>query len=336
MRSFSRLRPRRARDGGFTLAEVLITVTILLVILVSVVQFMGNIDQAWKSANADPFAQAEDAFERIAQNLAAATLAPYQDYADNTGAFCNPASVNFMPDHLARRSDLDFVCGPGAGANGRITSGSGVFFVAPNGRTEAYDHDGLDHLLNAMGYLVQFGNDDTAPGFIQLQAPTWRWRLKEVFQPAESLQIFAQPTASSLAWEQTVAPAGVPLPVLAENVISLIVLPERAAQDTAPALAPTFSYDSRDTGNPLTLHQLPPRVKLVLVAIDGPSADRLAAQYGTSPPPLISSKFFQQAAQLNADLVTLDNTLTTQKIGHRIFQRDIALDSSNWSNTPSP
>src|SRR5271154_7059038 len=120
MPSFSRPRLRLLpnRHGGFSLLEVLITIAILLVIFVTVMQFMTNLEQAWKSAAADPFAEAQDAFETVAQNLASATLAPYQDYADANGNFRTNAASTFVPDHLARRSDLDFVCGPGSGANG--------------------------------------------------------------------------------------------------------------------------------------------------------------------------------------------------------------------------
>jgi uncharacterized protein (TIGR02599 family) len=333
MPSFSRLRNR-----GFTLLEVLITLAILLVILVAVMQFMTDVDQGWKSAAADPFAEAQDAFETMAKNLASATLAPYQDYADSSGAFRTSAA--FVPDHLARRSDLDFVCGPGAGANGllkssgRTTSGSGVFFLAPNGYTQTYAHTGMEHLLNAMGYFVEFGDDDDAPGFVLLQTHSWRWRLKQILQPAESLQIFA--TATSADWIQRVVPPGASIPVLAENVVTLIVLPERAAGDSGTALAPVFSYDSRDAGDPLMLHQLPPRLWLVLVAIDPTTAQRLADQNGSNPPQLVSAKLFQQAAQLNGDLANLDNTLTAQKISHRIFQREILLPSSTWSNASLP
>jgi uncharacterized protein (TIGR02599 family) len=351
MRSFTRLRPYRFRNrnGSFTLLEVLITLAILLVILVVVMQFMADVDQAWKSAAADPFAEAQNAFETVAQKVASATLAPYQDYANSSGAFHTNAASNFIPDHLARRSDLDFVCGPGAGTNGLLaasgltTTGSGVFFLAPNGYTQAYAHTGMEHLLNAMGYFVEFGDDDAAPGFILPQTHSWRWRLKQVLQPAESLQIFATTTSSN--WIQQLVPPGASLPVLAENVVTLIVLPERAANDSGPALAPAYSYDSRDASNPLTLHQLPARVWLVLVAIDPVSAERLAAQNGSSPPQLIPSGLFQepaqtnavqQVAQLDADLATLDGSLTAQKIGHRIFQREILLPSSAWSNTPSP
>jgi len=358
MRPFSRLRPRqssleiefRAHGGfvarpasarnsrSFTLVEVLVTLALLLVILVAVMQFMSMIEQAWQSAAADPYAEAQNAFEALAQNLATATLEPYQDYADTNGAFRTNSA--FIPDHLARRSDLDFVCGPGAGTNGlltasgRTTSGSGVFFLAPGGYTQTYAHEGMERLFNAMGYFVEFGDDTTAPGFILPQTHSWRWRLKEILQPSESLQIFA--TANSSNWIQQVVPPGAAAPVLAENVILLLVLPERAANDSGPALAPAFSYDSRDTTNLLTLHQLPPRLILVLVAIDPVSAQRLAAQNGSNPPPLVSAGLFQQAAQLNADLATLDGTLTAQKIDHRIFQREILLPASSWSDTPSP
>jgi prepilin-type N-terminal cleavage/methylation domain-containing protein len=128
MPSFFRL----LRPSGFTLIEVLIALAILLIVLVVLMQFMTGVDAAWKSAAADPFAEAQDAFEIVAHHLAAATLAPYEDYADGSGVFRTSAA--FVPDHLARRSDLDFVCGPGAGTNGlltasgRITSGSSVFF----------------------------------------------------------------------------------------------------------------------------------------------------------------------------------------------------------------
>ena len=44
MRSFSRLRLHRLRNGSFTLLEVLITLAILLVILVVVMQFMAAVD----------------------------------------------------------------------------------------------------------------------------------------------------------------------------------------------------------------------------------------------------------------------------------------------------
>ncbi len=332
---------QRCRAGslapdGFTLIEVLVTLAMLLVILIAVLQFMTDIDRAWKSAATDPFAEAQDAFSAVAQNLAAATLDPYEDYADSGGAFRTGAT--FVPDHLARRSDLDFVCGPSAGAgglltaSGRTTAGDGVFFLAPQGYTQTYAHEGMERLLNAMGYFVEFGDDGSAPAFILPGVHDWRWRLKQVRQPAESLQIFALATSS--AWIEQAVQA--PTPVLAQNVVALIVLPERAAGDSGTPPASDFRYDSRDTGHALTLHQLPPRVRVALVAVDEPSAQLLAGRYGSNPPPLVPGGLFQRAAQLDADLASLDSGLTAQKIGHRIFQREILLPAAAWSNAAAP
>ena len=151
---------RRRRHSGFTLLEVLASLAILLIVLVALVDFMTGIDRAWRSGATDAFAEAQEAFESVSAHLAAATLAPYQDYADSSGNFRLNAA--FVPDHVARRSDLAFVCGPAAGtsgllaATGRTTSGSGVFFLEPGGYTQTDAHTGLEHLLNAMGYLVEF------------------------------------------------------------------------------------------------------------------------------------------------------------------------------------
>jgi uncharacterized protein (TIGR02599 family) len=157
--------------------------------------------------------------------------------------------------------------------------------------------------------------------------------LKEILQPSESLGIYAAPT--SLAWVQPLVQAGATTPVVAENIAALVVLPERAANDTGPALAPQFSYDSRDATNALTRHQLPPRLRFALVAIDEASAAILAAQNGPQPPSLIPASLFVSAAQLDADLASLDTLLTARRVGHRIFQREIALPAAAWSNTPS-
>jgi uncharacterized protein (TIGR02599 family) len=342
MRSSTRLRAkcRSKASPGFTLLETLITVTILAAILVSLAQLVAGVSHNSDAAAEDPYEEAQEAFETMSANLATATLASYQDYADSTGAFRTAGSASFVPDHLARRSDLDFVCGPASGANGLLaashltTAGSSVFFLAPNGYTQTWAHQGLGHLLNAMGYYVEFGTDDAAPSFIPLPSRRWRWRLKQIEQPAESLQVFANPTSAQ--WLGALVPSGSEAPVLAENVITLVVLPERDATDTGADLAPAYSYDSRDTTNRLTLHQLPPRLRLAIVAIDPVIAERFAAQDGSTPPQLVPANLFQQDTQLDADLATLDSSLTAQKINPRIFQREISLTSSAWSDTPSP
>jgi uncharacterized protein (TIGR02599 family) len=327
------IRPRTSLRA-FTLLEVLIAVGLLILILVTLAQALDTVDHAWKSGASDPFAEAQNAFETVAADLADATLEPYQDYADANGAF--RVNSAFVPDHLARRSDLVFACGPAGGANGllassqRTTAGCVVFLTATEGLSQTYANAGLARLLNGMGFFVEFGDDDSVPSFLTF-AHRWRWRLREVEQPAESLQVYS--TGTSAAWVQQLVPAGKPVPMLAENVIELIVLPERNANDSGAPLSPAFAYDSRDATNPVTLHQLPPRVRIALVAIDEVSAERLAAQNGSSAPLLVPAGLFQQAAQLDGDLSSLDAALTIQKIGHRIFQREIQLPSSAWSNS---
>ncbi len=316
------------------------SLAVVLVILIAIVQFMTTADQAWKSSAVDPFTEAQDAFETIAQTVTTATLEPYRDYADAQGNFRSAtATTSFTPDHLARRSDLDFVCGPSAGDNGllkssgRTTTGCSLFFAAPQGYTQTDARTGMEHLLNAIGYFLEFGDDDTAPTFVVPLSHAWRWRLKQIVQPSENLQIYAA-SATPGAWIQQAVANGAPNAVLADNIITLVVLPERSAQDTDTPLAADFRYDSRDPGNAVTVGQLPPRVRVALVAIDEPSALLLAARYGTTPPPLVPADLFTQAEKLDADLATLDAALTAQKISHRLFQREISLNAAAWTATP--
>jgi uncharacterized protein (TIGR02599 family) len=332
------LPPRiRAARRAFTLLEVLVTVALLVFILIALAQAMDGIDHAWRDGANDPFAEAQEAFETVARALSDATLETYEDYADATGHFSTGTA--FVPDHLARRSDLAFACGPAASllaASQRTTAGGAVFFTAPEGSTQSYAGAGLSRLINDMGYFVEFGDDDSKPGFLLAFAHRYRWRLRQVQQPAETLQVYSAATSS--AWIQQLVPPGAAVPMLAENVVALVVLPDRYAADTGAALAPAYGYDSRDMTNPVTLNQLPPRLILALVAIDEPSAERLAALDGSSAPQLVAANLFQQGtpAQLRQDLAALNASLTAQRIGHRIFQREIQLPSGAWSNGLTP
>lgn len=320
---------------AFTLIELLVSIVILLLVLVTLLQFMTNVERAWKRTAEDPFADAEDAFETIANRLANATLEPYQDYADSSGAFRTNGASAFLPDHLARRSDLAFVCGASSGTtgwlsgSGRTGVGDGLFFVSPQGYTQTEAHVGLERLLNTLGYFVEFSDESAAPPFILSITHRWRWRLKEVMQPSEALGIYTQST--SMPWVQAAVQPGAPISILAENVAALVVLPERAADDAGAALAPDYHYDSRDTGNSLTRNQLPPRVRLVLVAIDEGSARILANENGMQPPLLIPADLFVDASKMDADLASLDAQMTAQKISHRILQREILLPAASWS-----
>jgi uncharacterized protein (TIGR02599 family) len=322
----------RTSRRSFTLLEVLVTLAVLMGILIILAKAMDTADHAWKSGASDPFAAAQDAFETVANRLADATLETYTDYADAGGNF--PTNAAFVADHPARRSDLAFACGPASSlltSSQRTMAGGAIFFTATEGATQSYANQGLGHLLNDMGYFVEFGDDTSEPAFL-LTTHRYRWRLRQVEQPSETLQVYS--ASSSAAWIQQLVPVGAAMPMLAENVIALVILPDRYATDPGTALAPAYSYDSRNAANAVTLNQLPPRLILALVAIDELSAERLAQQNGASAPALVAANLFQQGtpSQLTQDLATLDASLTAQKIGHRIFRREIQLPSAAWSN----
>ena len=176
---------RRSPSAGrhaFTLVEVLVSLAVLMMIFVMLMQFFAMVDRAWRTAAADPFAEAENAFEVVTSNLAGATLEGYPDYADASGAFRSSVSGNttgFVPDHLARRSDLAFVCGPAAGpggllaASGRTATGDAVFCLAPRGETQTLARAGMDRLLNALGYFPAAPLSPVALA-AQASAPTLR------------------------------------------------------------------------------------------------------------------------------------------------------------------
>lgn len=319
--------------------EVLVAFVIAMAIMVAVFEMVSGIEHSWRTVATGPFQEAEHAFTVVTENLADATLEPYQDYANATGSFNVTGTGSFTADHLARRSDLAFVCGPCASTDGLLTSsgrnvaGCGVFFTTHRGYTTGETGTGMEQLLNAMGYFVEFGKDPAIPSFFPASAQRWRWRLKEVRQSTEALQVFS--LDSSSAWIQQLVSSESTTPILAENVIALVVLPERAANDAGAALSQDYAYDSRDTANALTRHQLPPRLRVVLVAMDENSAQILANRYGTGAPVLVAPRLFQESTKVDTDLAALDASLTSQKINHRIYQREILLPSAAWSDTLS-
>lgn len=322
------------RNSGATLPELLVATAILIVVMVAMLEFCTTVERTWKRAAADPYADAQAAFETVTRNISSATLETYQDYADINGAF--RTGTTFTADHLARRSNLDFVCGPATGlltASHKTTAGDAVFFLTPQGISQTYAGTGLQRLMNATGYFVEFGDDDTAPWFVFGQSHSYRWRLKQVQQSSESLQIYNSINSSD--WISQLVPADATCPIIAENIIALVILPEHVIAHEAKPLTSTYSYDSRDNGNKLTLHQLPPVVHVAMVAIHPDSALHLEQKNGTTAPALVPANSFQNPIQFTDDLKALDTSLDAQQIRHRTFQRDVSIAAANWSSTAS-
>ncbi len=140
--------------------------------------------------------------------------------------------------------------------------------------------------------------------------------------------------------------------VLAENVIALIIRPEVSQQDATNAfgangnpwnLTTNYLYDSQTltgasrppitTTNPSALQfaQLPPLVRLVMVAVDESSAQRLTK--GTTAPAAfqLNPAWFQNVANLNTDLNSLSQQLTAAGVNYQIFNQVIALRGAQFS-----
>jgi uncharacterized protein (TIGR02599 family) len=244
-----------------------------------------------------------------------------------------------------------------------------MFFQAPLGYTRDATAGAinLDNTLNSLGYFVEFGSDqDFLPTFLSSSVkPRYRYRLMQFFQPAEKMAVYAEnwtgraagakavwfgdPLALPLSGAAEVRPAS----VLADNVLFLILRPKRSDKEFAAAnpkprpIAKDYVYDSRPAsailpanyGDYPSRHQLPPIVAVTLVAIDETSANRLESRFGATPPlqALGIGNLFQQENDTNdpntysADLQTLKDKLTENRITFRIFETEVMLRSSKWT-----
>jgi uncharacterized protein (TIGR02599 family) len=246
---------KRRASRGFTLVELLVSTTIVLVITVMLVTATSQTGVLWSrtKAKVEQFREARTGFDTLTQRLSQATLNTYWDYDNPT-----------LPTKYQRRSELRFTSGQAdtllgpEGTNQRLTHC--VFLHAPLGFTAvqtkagAVETDktgqgfrGLDNLLNCWGYFVQFGSDQNyRPSFLSGSTIPlrWRFRLMEFALPTESLATYnltsggpssGTPKAytfNKTDWftqplSQTVKGGnnGSTVHSLAENIIALIIMP---------------------------------------------------------------------------------------------------------------
>lgn len=378
------------RRTGFTLVELLVSMTILAILMTLVAQVLAMVQKTWVRTNSrvSQFREARAAFDTMSRNLSQATLNAYwqngfnQLTADVIGESRREA-VSYV-----RKSELQFVSGRTAGlfetgASASNYPGYGVFFQAPlgvtnfnptaDGVTQA-DTANMVNLLCGRGYFVSWGDDNAfRPSIlagVETVRPRFRYRLMEYAPPAEANRIydatlrpivpdFGDSTATAVShskeWFQdaisntaTTGDAatghGYTRPV-ADNVIALIISPmvegNNAGNRVPTWIAPNYEYDSTavaNTGGGLgpqgTQHQLPPALKLTLVAIDQQTAEILAedSQGGASPNLLGSSgAAFATAASYESDLEALKTFLTNNHYTFRVFTTVISLKQAKWS-----
>jgi uncharacterized protein (TIGR02599 family) len=257
--------PRFQLRAGFTLLELLVATSVLLLLMAVLLQLTGGVGQLWKSSSGkiSAFQNARSAFATITRTLARSTLNTYNDYVDDKDNYRVSGNASFTPDKFLRASELHFLSGPAAelvpGADGAKNPGQAIFFQAPLGATDDTALNHLNRSLNAVGFYIQYGNADASllPPWLQtLFGTVNRFRLIQIVQPTESLGVYNSTAAAGydLTW---LAPFGVPAPsgaprarVLAEDVPLLVFRPRLSPKDeeaVAPQLGATFSPATQES-----------------------------------------------------------------------------------------
>lgn len=314
----------RIRTGkGFTILEMLVATTVLVLLLTLIVSVLNQTTSTIRqsTAQADAFTAARSAFDLVTRHLSHAILNPYWDYD-------NPTS----PTRYLRQSDLHFVVRQNTQAP---SYGQEVFFQAPDGFSQSSSYQSASGLLNACGYRVVYGNDDSFRA-TSSSTPRWRYRLMQSLQPAESLQVFDNKTTSNPPWLQSAMATELPV---AENIIAMIVWPRLSAGDdpNGTSLSSDYQYNSRENATvkpqPSTANQLPPTVQVTLIAISEAAAARLDTRSSTAPAEIQSalSGRFTQVANYQKDLDAVSRALSDKGIAFQIFTLSVVMKESKWS-----
>ena len=362
-----RVSSRSAR--AFTLIELLVAATLLAIITALVTGVADSVRKisSQTTSKVQAYRGARRAMEALSSALSQASLNTYLDYVDSSGRYRfapGVDSIQFVPAHYVRTSELRFLSGSGIAGN-FSTSGTSrpthsIFFQAPLGlvkSTSAYG--GLGNLLNTLGFFIEFKDDSASrPDFFSnLPSPpplSYRFRLMEAIQPSDELTIYNYTAnnpglksgdSDGKAWMTDTLSGTTRL--VADNIVALIVLPKLGLTDQAAggysdgSLAPNYSYDSTATNSDPALNsknQLPPLVEITLVAVDERSFGRFQGSL-TSPKDLGLDSLFTTVGDLKnpnnpgyaADLKRLKETLTQNKIEFRVFTVTVPVKAARWS-----
>lgn len=347
------------KNTGFSLIEMMAAMAILTVLMLIIFGIVQATSSAWKKSTGriESLQNARATFESMTRRLSQATLNTYYDYFDKDRDPSQAAAYD-GPDVYGRQSELHFVSGK-ALVGGQVTHA--VFFQAPLGYSDDNaNYGGLDQLMNACGYYIVHGKDPVRPSFWDtFTSPPkeeYRYRLMDYLQPSQKFNLYTSTSFASSGggfnWIGDGLSSGGYARTLAQNIVALVILPERSPQEEAEAkikglapLAADFEYDSRPkpgewkTGaQPVKMHQLPPLVKVVMVAIDDASAAKL--EKGAAMPDLGQAQLFKDAGRLDSDLAQFENVLNalpgnmagnTIKLNYRVFQTEVALRGAKWS-----
>ena len=361
----------KPKAAGFSLAEVLVGITILSGLMIMMTQVLGSTQRVWMSAKnkAEEYRAARIAIETISRRISQASLGSYWDYQLDT----NGAPLNYQ-----RNSDLHFVCGNSNTLLGGADYPShSVFFMAPFGvaTSGAAGATGglerLNELINGWGYYITISDDmSRRPAFLANDTERYparrRFRLMELRSPTDQLQIFqrlpgsvsGQPMIQTLtdqnalySWFTTnLAMNSQPI---AENVVALLIQPEVmdgvssiASGENRIAVAPDFLWDTRkyqwDGGgeiNEIMRHRLPGLLRISMIVTSEASWERLdmgsqnAIESGLQQR-LGGGVSFKVSKNLDDDLAKLSSYLDENRMDYRVFSTSVPLKSTREVSIP--
>ncbi len=251
------------RTSGFSLVELLLSMTVLTAILLMFVGLLDQTQKTWEFSRTQiaQFREARLAFDIISKNVSQATLNAYFEQIDKDGKRASdfPDPKDFVPKEFQIQSELHFKTMNArdlrVGGVAAMGPGHALFFQAPLGSSANQKYTPLTNLLNGRGYFIAL-MPDTAfrPSFLAQVgvAEKVRYRLMEFLPPTEQNQVYAAANEADSAGSQAQSLAErmkwitVPLSAagsnstirpLAENIVAFIVSPREAIADTSTTTA---------------------------------------------------------------------------------------------------
>jgi len=178
--------------AGFTILEVMVASAVFIMLLGLLMSTISQTSLVTRRATekVSAFQGARSAFELITSKLSQATMNSYWDYDSPTN-----------PTKYIRKSELHFVVRPAGEDPLPGTSGTGqaVFFQAPGGGSENPTYNGMENLLNAYGYFIEYKAEDELP-FRTSSAPKYRYCLMQAIVDTEDLKVFSSNETTGKDW----------------------------------------------------------------------------------------------------------------------------------------
>ena len=276
------------------------------------------------TSRVEQFREARRAFERINQTLSQATLNPYWDYVDTNGM--PRTNTSFTPDKYFRLSELRYLqtnASSFTAPHGGTMAGESAFFQAPLGKSDTVS--GLNSLLNTIGYFIERGGDSSLRPPTVTTAEKTRFRLFELIEPTENLTIYSLTSGNSTytgtAWFTTPLAIAAYSHRLADNIVALVF---QAQYTTANSIATnSFNYTSTPQGastQAIEENNLPPNVRVTMIAVDEISARRIADQ-----------NLALTDATNDTLLAALEKQLADNHLNYRKFESTVSIGPAKWS-----